>query len=147
METIHLIRHKSDAKQTLGAFIAESGAELFVCKTLELPWLDNKNDVSCIPGESDYLCKWTRSPKMSIERGTDFFTYEIMGVPFRTGIRIHSANYFFQLLGCVALGEAHKDLNIDGQLDIIHSGATIAAFNKLMAQKDFQLVIHWLTPP
>jgi hypothetical protein len=34
------------------------------------------------------------------------------------------------LRGCICVGDAHKDINADGQLDVIHSGDTITAFEK-----------------
>lgn len=143
MREVHLVRFYSDDKQSLGIDITvkdETTAELFVCKSLELAWRDNQPNVSCIPA-SEYICKWTRSNRLSNLTGHDVFTYEVLNVPGRSGIRIHSANYFFQLLGCIALGDAHKDINIDGNLDVIHSGNTITYFAKLMEYKDFLLNI------
>lgn len=141
MRLVYLNRNPCDERQTLGVLQTDNGPELFVCKTLELPWKNNAHDISCIP-PLQYVCKWTRSPKMSIEHGVDFFTYEVQDVPDRAGIRIHSANFFKQLLGCIALGDAHKDVNADGELDVIHSGATVAKFNEIMNKEDFLLVIR-----
>lgn len=140
MRTAYLLRTTSDAKQTLGALVAADGFAVFVCRTLELPWLDNASDISCIP-EGTYVCKWTRSNRLSTAAGHDVFTYEVMDVPGRAGIRIHSANYFTQLKGCAALGDAHKDLNADAELDVIHSGTTVASFAALMNYEDFRLTI------
>lgn len=134
MKRAFLIRTPGDEKQTLGAIVTSDGPGVFVARSLELPWKDNANDISCIP-EGTYVCKWTHSPALGKE------TYEITGVPGRTGIRIHSANYFRQLKGCTAIGDAHKDIDIDGQLDVIHSGATVESFNKIMNQEDFELVV------
>jgi hypothetical protein len=142
MQKVILKRTFSDKKQTLGVLsFMVPGKELFVCKTLELPWAGNKKNISCIPAGT-YTCRWTSSPKMSNEHGHLYYTYEVLNVPGRTGIRIHSANYFFQLLGCIALGDAHKDINSDGELDTIRSGYTVEFFNNLMDKKDFLLVIE-----
>lgn len=143
MFKVYINRFFGNDKQTLGILtfdIAEAGIELFVCKTLELGWKDNQNNISCIP-VGEYLCAWTRSNRLSKKHGYDFFTYEVLNVPNRSGIRIHSANYFFQLLGCIALGDTHKDINSDGQLDVIHSGNTINDFNSLFNKQDFKLII------
>lgn len=140
MKTVTLKRFYDDAKQSLGTWTAPLDREVFVCKTLELGWLDNQSNVSCIP-KGTYVCKWTRSNRLSKEAGKSVFTYEVLNVPGRAGIRIHSANYFFQLLGCIALGDAHKDINLDGKLDVIHSGVTCAKFAKLMNYEDFYLSI------
>jgi len=140
MKDVYIIRNKSDVKQTLGVLIAPLIPELFVCKTLELPWKDNVNNASCIPIGS-YICRYTQSARLSRVTGKAIFTYEVLNVANRLGIRIHSANYFSQLSGCVALGDTHKDINFDGQLDVIHSGDTIKKFVDLMEQEDFILHI------
>lgn len=136
-----ITRYPSDSKQTLGVLTTYSKVnELFVAKTLELPWKDNANDVSCIP-VGEYDCAYTRSARLSRLRGIDVFTYEILNVSRRSGVRIHSANYFYQLLGCIALGDTTKDINMDGELDVIHSGATIDKFTSIMALQPFKLII------
>ena len=140
MKKATLVRQLSTEKETLGILSVENNGELFVCKTLELPWDKNINNASCVP-IGEYACKWTRSNRMSAKAGHDVFTYELLSVPNRSGIRIHSANYFHQLLGCISLGDAHKDINLDGEIDVIHSGATVQAFNNLMNQQDFILTI------
>jgi len=141
MKEITLKRFSDDTKQTLGilSFIKDDG-QLFVCKTLELPWKDNMNNVSCIP-VGNYVCKYTRSNRMSKQKGHDVFTYEVLNVPNRAGIRIHSANFFFDLLGCIALGDAHEDINHDSEKDVVHSGITISAFENHMGKQDFKLIV------
>lgn len=142
MKEATLIRSKDQTIQTLGGIISTSTPELgvFVARSMELPWKNNENNISCIP-PGIYTCKYTRSNRMSLEKGYDVFTYEIMNVPNRAGIRIHSANYFFQLKGCCAVGDANKDINLDGNLDIIHSGDTVKRFVEYMNKEDFKLTI------
>lgn len=140
MKVAYLLRTKSDGKQTLGALVAQMFYEVFVARSLELAWSNNAENISCIP-TGEYICKFTRSNRFSMLAGEDVFTYEVMDVPRRAGIRIHSANYFKQIQGCIALGDAHKDINVDGQLDVIHSGSTIKQFNQLMNGEDFRLVV------
>lgn len=136
MKQVKIFRTEKSDKETLGVLSCGT----FVCKTLELPWKDNANSISCfVPGK--YLCKHTKSKSFSEAHGKDIFTYEITGVPGRSGIRIHSANFVSELRGCIALGDAHKDLNSDGLKDVVHSGATIIAFEKLMNYEDFELNI------
>lgn len=130
-----------DIRQTLGVMNVDNGG--FVSKSLELPWKNNQNNISCIP-VGTYICKYTRSPRISKVKGEDFFTYEIMDVPNRGGVRIHSANYFHQLRGCIALGNAAKDMDMDGCNDISHSGDTIKAFEKYMNYEDFELEIKYI---
>lgn len=139
MRTVDLQRFYFDDKQTLGTWTVPD-KDIFVCKTLEPAWKHNKTNVSCIP-EGKYRCRWTLSPRMTREHGKDVYTYEVLDVPQRAGIRIHSANYYKELLGCIALGDAHKDINADGELDLIHSGKTMEKFVSLMNKEDFMLNI------
>lgn len=102
--------------------------------TLELGWKNNKSNVSSIPS-GRYLCKWTFSPKFLK------YTYEITGVPNRSGIRIHSANLYSQLLGCVALGHGYDDINSDKLPDILNSKKAIEEFNSVMNKQSFYLTV------
>jgi hypothetical protein len=100
--------------------------------TVERPWVDNKNNESCIPIGS-YVCKWTLSPRLKK------YAYEVLGVPKRAGIRIHSANFAHQVLGCIALG---KTLTIiDGQRGVFSSVTAIREFNEALNKQDFQLEV------
>lgn len=136
------LRTFGNDKQTLGVMVITSPTQgvIFVGRTLELPDKNNANNVSCIiPGK--YLCKYTTSASLKDKDGKPLKTYEITKVPGRAGVRIHSANYYSQLRGCISLGNAHKDINSDGQLDAIHSGNTVAEFEKIMNYEDFELEI------
>jgi hypothetical protein len=136
MKKVIINRTSGNEKQTLGVLTVGN----FTAKTLELPDKNNASRVSCIP-VGTYICKFTKSPLFSKNAGKPVFTYAVLNVPNRAGIRIHSANYARQLLGCVALGAAHKDLDADGQLDIIHSGDTMRKFEEFMNREDFELTI------
>ncbi|MCK9370974.1 DUF5675 family protein [Candidatus Dojkabacteria bacterium] len=106
----------------------------FSCKTLERPWKNNLPNISCIP-KGVYNCKWSFSPKFLK------YTYEIQNVVGRSGIRIHSGNFFFDISGCVLLGDRYGDINADGRVDILNSRKTVKAFEKSMSYKDFTLEI------
>lgn len=134
MREVYLLRILQDNKQSLGSLSVTGDEEVYVYKTLELGWKGNANGVSCIPS-GRYLCKWTYSPSFKK------FTYEVTGVTGRLGIRIHSANFYTQLRGCIALGSALKDINADLKLDTIHSGDSIEKFNLYMNKEDFMLNI------
>ena len=141
MKKATLNRVKDDGNETLGTLtVVQDNGQLFVCKTLERPWKDNQHDISCIPTGS-YTCVYNQSEHFSEQKGRPIFTYEVTDVPNRDGIRIHSANYYTELLGCIALGDNFQDINGDDELDVINSVATIAAFEHLMGQQPFTLVI------
>lgn len=106
----------------------------------ELPYRDNKRNVSCIPS-GVYTCQWNWSPRFNR------LTYEILNVPGRTGIRFHPANFFgdvakgfkSELNGCVALGER---VGFDrGQRCLFLSRKAITRFEQRMGGKPFLLDI------
>lgn len=135
MREVTVLRLLGTAEQTLGILYTIHNGQLFVAKTMELPDKSNAPRVSCIP-KGTYTCKLTYSPSFKKN------TYEVLGVPKRSAIRIHSANYSSQLLGCIALGSALKDINADGKQDITHSGATMLEFEKIMNGQDFTLRVQ-----
>ena len=129
-KTLILTRNQDDGVQCLGTL-----TDGFLSwNTLERPWKNNQPNISCIP-KGTYDVKWTFSPKFLK------YTYEIIAVPRRSGIRIHSANFFSDLFGCVALGNGYKDINGDGKLDIINSKLSIQEFEAYMNKQDFKLII------
>lgn len=64
--------------------------------SIECPWLDNKVNLSSIP-DGVYICK------PDYYHGGDYPAVEITGVPGRTRILFHMANWPYQLKGCIAL--------------------------------------------
>lgn len=129
-QIVMLKREADDGVQTIGE-LAFNG---FSCRTLERPFLNNQQNISCIPKET-YNVKWTFSRRLLR------YTYEIQNVPNRSGIRIHSSNFFRDLNGCIALGDSFKDIDGDSHLDILNSRKTIQSFETLMNKRDFTLKI------
>lgn len=120
-------------QQTLGnLFIVEGTDILFQCKTLELPDLSNQKRISCIP-EGIYTVVKHTSPTF----GPCFW---VQNVPNRDEILWHPANWKSQLLGCIAPGESHIDLNADGLKDVVNSKKTIDKLLKILPNT-FQFVI------
>lgn len=120
--------------ETLGDFYCDG----FHMKTLELPWKDNKNYISCIP-KGEYVVKWTLSPRLKI------YTYEVQNVPKRAGVRFHKGNYASykksDVLGCILGGSGYLDINKDGIIDIINSTVTMKSFDTFMNKESFKLII------
>lgn len=137
MTKLILERCETSEQGTFGR-IQVGGVSFF---TGELPWRENKNDLSCIP-EGAYLCKWTLSPRFKR------FTYELIKVPKRVAIRKHSANFMgdfrlglkCQLNGCISLGE--KLGFMDGQKALLLSAPAVRRFEKLMNKEPFILEIR-----
>lgn len=104
----------------------------FRCFTLELPWLNNKKDKSCIPHG---LYKGRKI--VSEHLGP---CIEILNVLDRELIRIHSGNFTSEILGCILAGEYHKDINRDGIIDVANSKATLEKLMQLLPD-EFEIEI------
>lgn len=89
----------------------------FKCFTLELPWNNNLNDISCIP-EGKYEAFKRKSPKNGL-------CVELKSVKGRTNIQIHSGNYTRQIEGCILTGDSIKYLDNDGIPDVTNSRNTL----------------------
>lgn len=114
-----LIRLNKNEKQTLGRFFIFDGLDIiFECCTLELPWNENKRNISCIP-TGEYKVKIRESEKYGLH-------YQVENVMMRDYILIHPANYYKQLRGCIAVGKAFYDINKDGHKDITYSRKTMS---------------------
>ena len=115
--TIILTRYWSKPVQTLGKLVWADGS----LHTLELPWLDNAKNISCIPvGLYRVRKRWSE------KYGHHF---HILDVPGRKWILIHSGNFYNDIRGCVLVGTGLADINGDGVLDVTHSRA---AMNRLL---------------
>lgn len=131
MKTVTIKRTEDNGVQTRGElFIGET----YFAKTLELPWRENKKNISCIP-LGNYLCKRTFSIKLLK------YTYEVLNVISRDGIRLHPGNFFFDVEGCILMGSNFMDLNKDNQLDLVNSRATLQRFEDYMEKQAFILII------
>jgi hypothetical protein len=126
-------RFSHEQKQTLGEFtLTDNGNEIFRCKTLELPWLNNATQKSCIPTGTYKVIPRT-SPKFKKH-------FHVLNVPGREYILIHPGNYHWDILGCILVGDTLKDINNDGFRDILNSKNTL---NKILelAPNGFDLSI------
>lgn len=93
-----LTRSESTDEGTFGVLVFGGHS----CRSLELPWRDNRPQVSCIP-VGTYRCSIVRSPRMGR-------VYGVHNVPGRSSVLIHSANlagdvtrgWDTQLHGCIA---------------------------------------------
>lgn len=130
METVVLHRTANERKQVLGDLLYNGEV---LCKTLELPWLENARGKSCIPW-GEYTVVRRTSPKYGEH-------FHILEVPNRRYILIHAANYVHQLLGCVAVGMDHKDMNRDGLRDVTNSKATMKMLLSTLPKEAFKLRI------
>lgn len=89
----------------------------FQCFTLELPWADNKQNMSCIPS-GQYKYKYKESPNHGR-------CLQLEGVEGRTLIQVHSGNYTRNTLGCILVGAGIVDIDGDGKPDVTNSRTTL----------------------
>ena len=99
MKYATLSRGPSTEEGTFGRLVCGDGPELV---SLELPWRDNRPQISSIP-PGIYRCELVNSPKFGR-------VYGVQDVPGRSLILIHAANFAgdtskgwkSELLGCIA---------------------------------------------
>lgn len=130
--------------QTLGAFVAKRGDKtIFECDTIELPWMDNKPQISCIP-EGVYTVVYRESKKYPQH-------YHILKVPNRDFILIHQANFVGSLnpktrkpdlLGCIGVGDGYNDITGDGVVELLKSNPTLKKMIAAIGKNSFQLTIR-----
>ena len=136
MKSLVLTRTREDDYQTLGELSVydNSLGEIFKCKTLELPWKDNKRRVSRIPSNHYEIVKHI-SPRF----GKSLW---IKDVPNRSEILIHRGNYHRDTLGCILVGEKFYDIDNDGHLDVTNSKTTMERLYKIVENENYINIIE-----
>ena len=133
-----LVRLSQDLSGPQRGILLIEGEPVFT--TLELPWLDNRPNISCIP-EGSYECKktfdrFTGSGHKIVE------TFEVTHVGGRGGILFHIGNTAKDTRGCILLGMAF-DTSADFEPCITESAKAFAAFLRLLRDRSaFNLKIE-----
>ncbi len=105
--------------------ILDGNWKLFKSESLERGWMNNQNSISCIP-EGEYPLILEYSPRFRKE------LWEVKDVPNRSECKFHSANYWYQLNGCIALGNNRKFIDGDEIMDITSSKPTMKQFHEVL---------------
>lgn len=116
-----------DGQASLGSCLVydNNKKRVFKSVSLERGWLNNQNNISCIPeGVYDLVLEY--SPRFRKD------LWEIKGVPGRSECKFHAANYWWQLNGCIALGKYEAELDNDPVMDITSSRVTMDRFHKAL---------------
>lgn len=136
MKAVKLVleRYSSSEVQTIGKLfgVSEVGHIVFECDTLELPWKDNKTDISCIP-TGTYTVKRRYSKKYKNH-------LHITEVTDRTHILVHAGNYNKDTKGCVLVGKLGY-LNNDDIVDVVSSKKTLKKLLNIIESQSIELVV------
>lgn len=133
---IHLYRYESTDHGTFGRI--QIDGKYF--HTLELPWIDNKNNISCIP-----IGEYETDIYPSSRFGN---VYLVKNVPGRSGILIHQGNFGGNKLkglksnieGCILLGKSRGI--ISGQKCVLNSRIAVKEFMDTIHRQPFTLAIE-----
>lgn len=97
--------------------------------TVENPWLDNEMNVSCIP-TGEYGLRWRESPRFG-------YTYIVDGVPDRSYILLHPANFPTDVEGCIGLGMSL----MSDRIAVSRSKKALETFHDLMNEQPGKLIV------
>ena len=127
---LDLIRLTQDQSGPQRGILMVEGEPVFT--TLELPWLENRPNISCIP-EGEYECR------KALNRLTNSGhkipeTFEVMRVKGRGGILFHVGNTARDTRGCILLGMSF-DVSSEFEPCIMESGKAFAAFLRLLRNR------------
>ena len=120
-----ITRFEFSETQTLGELVVyDDNQPIFKCKTIELEVDKNAKRDDAIPYGAYEVVK-----RVSSKYGNHF---HVLNVPNRDYILIHNANYSRQLLGCIAVGQKHLDIDNDGLKDVTSSKLTLKRLNEVL---------------
>jgi hypothetical protein len=126
MITVILKREIVSNKAILGTLILNNKE---IAKTLENPWLNNAEKISCIP-VGIYECVADNTGR--------FQWWKVLNVPDRGSIEIHEGNREKDTRGCILIG---KDWGFyKGELAVMSSVKTLKKIRPTLGQR-FQLKI------
>lgn len=135
-----LYRYHCDDEGTLGVLLH---AGRIVCQMGELPWRDNRANLSCIP-VGEYQVNYL--PRSGSGRYRD--VYHVVGVEGRAGILIHPGNLTGDRTkglkthswGCLLPGSRLGRLR--GQRAVLASRSALADLHLVTSRNGFTLVVH-----
>lgn len=126
--TVKLITLAQNLIGTYGALVMNDNP---LCVTVERPWLNNQNIISCIPrGITAHFIKYF-SPKNGA-------VWICQDVSHRSDIEIHAANVPNQVEGCIGAGQYFADFM--GTRGVANSQFTMTMLRKTLPD-EFALII------
>lgn len=123
--------------ETLGGlYILDGQKYIWDCRCIELPWLNNQHNISCIPAGTYPVVKFVSPTKGNV--------FLLKDVPGRDKVEIHIGNYAAErkidTIGCILPGTRFVDLNKDGILDVADSTKTMKKLWGILPD-NFKIVI------
>ena len=135
MITVKIIRTFPTAKQVVGKLFVQNeyNLELYSCYTLELPYLDNQREISCIPA-GEYTIEKRFSEKYKEH-------WQVLNVKDRDMILIHFGNFYTDTKGCILIGKNLSDIDNDGYKDVTNSRLAMEELNNILTDTHYKLII------
>ena len=132
-----ILSRKYKETETFGTLIVFDGDdELYRCKCLELPWLNNERNISCIPEGTYNVIKYSDT------KHKDCFW--IQDVKDRDGILIHMGNFAtgvkIDTKGCLLPCTEFIEIDGNGSLDGFRPDVALLGLNKYLPSK-FKMTI------
>ena len=129
MRALTLKRVNNSVQGKAGVLIEN---EIPLMLTLERPWINNHDSISCIP-EGSYVCKRIVSPKFGD-------TFQVTDVEGRSEILFHKGNTIEDSHGCILLGSSFAQFKTG--FGIANSAMAYEMFMGLMKKENsFALTI------
>lgn len=123
-----LYRHWVDWNQSTGSLLVvdknDDCQPIFLSACIERGDRGNQKMVSNFPAGT-YKLVWEHSPKFG-------WVWELKGINGRSECKIHPANLWDQLNGCIAPGSRLGKVNGDGYYDVLSSRDTLDRFHKAL---------------
>tara|TARA_R110001632_G_scaffold3448_2_gene15425 strand:+ start:73 stop:507 length:435 start_codon:yes stop_codon:yes gene_type:complete len=116
-----------DENQSTGSLIVldKFRQPIYISPCIERGDRNNERNVSNVP-TGTYPLVWENSPKFGM-------VWELKDVPNRSECKIHSANMWDEINGCIAPGTYLGELNADGYYDTLASGDALKRFHLALA--------------
>ena len=116
-----------DKNQSTGSLIVldKFRQPIYISPCIERGDRNNERNVSNVP-TGTYPLVWENSPKFGM-------VWELKDVPNRSECKIHVANMWDEINGCIAPGTYLGELNADGYYDTLASGDALKRFHLALA--------------
>ena len=116
-----------DENQSTGSLIVldKFRQPIYISPCIERGDRNNERNVSNVP-TGTYPLVWENSPKFGM-------VWELKDVPNRSECKIHAANMWNEIGGCIAPGTYLGKLNADGYYDTLASGDALKRFHLALA--------------